>query len=348
MKFFKFILIILVLFFKTGNVLSNINIFDVNNIEVERNGKSSNEILANKAITKGFKKLINRILLEEDIKKIQELKFSEIKELVSYYQVSNKAEDNLKSQKINFDISFNKDKIHDLFYKKIISYSKISDKELYILPILKKKNKIYVYNKNFFYDRWNEFYDTDLIEFVLPLENIEIIQNINFYKDNLLNLKLNSLFKEYSGKNLVLVLIEDNDFREEKIYFKTEILGKNIVKNIKLERSNLNEEEFYKKIIIETKKEIINLVKSQNLIDVRVPSFLSAQFKISKKNNLVKLESKIKKIDLIENLYIQEFNNEFVYLKIKYLGKLDKIIEQLEDQKIILRLFEDRWSIEII
>ena len=161
-------------------------------------------------------------------------------------------------------------------------------------------------------------------------------------------MKLNSLFKEYSGKNLVLVLIEDNDFREEKIYFKTEILGKNIVKNIKLERSNLNEEEFYKKIIIETKKEIINLVKSQNLIDVRVPSFLSAQFKISKKNNLVKLESKIKKIDLIENLYIQEFNNEFVYLKIKYLGKLDKIIEQLEDQKIILRLFEDRWSIEII
>ena len=139
MKIYKLILIILVFFFKTGNVLSNTNIFDVNNIEVERKGNSSNEILANKAITKGFKKLINRILLEEDIKKIQELKFSEIKELVSYYQVSNKAEDNLKSQKINFDISFNKDKIHDLFYKKIISYSKISDKELYILPILKKK-----------------------------------------------------------------------------------------------------------------------------------------------------------------------------------------------------------------
>ena len=161
-------------------------------------------------------------------------------------------------------------------------------------------------------------------------------------------MKLNSLFKEYSGKNLVLVLIEDNDFREEKIYFKTEILGKNIVKNIKLERSNLNEEEFYKKIIIETKKEIINLVKSQNLIDVRVPSFLSAQFKISKKNNLVKLESKIKKIDLIENLYIEEFNNEIVFIKIKYLGKLEQIIKQLKDQKIILKLFGEQWRIKII
>ena len=33
---------------------------------------------------------MNKILLEEDIKKLQELKFSEIKELVTYYQVSNK------------------------------------------------------------------------------------------------------------------------------------------------------------------------------------------------------------------------------------------------------------------
>ena len=36
MKSYKLILIILVVFFKTGNVLSNTNIFDVNNIEVEK------------------------------------------------------------------------------------------------------------------------------------------------------------------------------------------------------------------------------------------------------------------------------------------------------------------------
>ena len=36
-------------------------------------------------------------------------------------------------------------------------------------------------------------------------------------------------------------------------------------------------EEFYEKIITEIKKEIINLVKLQNLIDVRTPSFLNAR-----------------------------------------------------------------------
>ncbi len=90
MKFFNLFLIILVVFLRTGNVLSDTNIFDVNNIEIEKKGKNSNEALANQAIKKGFRELITKILLKNDLSKLQELKFSEIKELVTYYQVSNK------------------------------------------------------------------------------------------------------------------------------------------------------------------------------------------------------------------------------------------------------------------
>ena len=347
MKSYKLIIIlILVVFLKTGNVLSNTNIFDVNNIEIEKKGKTTNNLLANQAIKKGFKELIKKILLKEDREKLKKLEFLEIKELVKYYQVLNKNDDS-NVEKINYNISFDKDKIHDLFYKVGISYSEVTNKELFILPILKKKNKIFVYNNNFFYDNWNKINNTDLIEFIIPLENIEIIQNVNTNKKNLLNLELKSLFTEYKDKNLALVLIEDNNSKEEKIYFKTKILGKNIVKNISIKRLNLNDEEFYQKIIAEIKNEIINLVKSQNLIDVRTPSFLNAQLKINKKNNLVELKSRIKKIDLIDNVYVQEFNNEIVYLKLRYLGKIDKIIRQLENQKITLKLVDDTWSIKI-
>ena len=38
----------------------------------------------------------------------------------------------------------------NLFYKKNISYSEIINKELFILPILKKENQIFIYNKIFF------------------------------------------------------------------------------------------------------------------------------------------------------------------------------------------------------
>ena len=348
MNSYKLILITLIVFLKTGNVLSNTSIFHVNNIEVEKKDKISNEELANQAIKKGFNELINKILLEVDKKKLNQLKLSEIKELVTYYQVVNKINDNIESKKINFNITFDKDKFHDLFYKRGISYSEIENKELFILPILKKGDQIFIYNKNFFYDEWNDSDNLELIEFILPLENIEIIQNVNENKDNLLNLELSYLFKEYSGKNIALVLIEDNNAKEEKIYFKTEILGKNIVKNIIIKRLNLSEEIFYKKIISEIKYEITNLIKSQNLIDIRVPSFLNAKVQVTKKSNLVELNSRLKKIDSIENVYIQEFNNNTIFLKIKYLGKIDKIIRQLRKQNIILSLMGEEWSIKII
>lgn len=348
MKYYKLIILILIVFFKTGNILSDTNVFNVNNIEIEKKDKTTNEVLANLGIKKAFKELINKILLDDDKKKLRELKFSEIKELVNYYQISNKISDNQKLEKINFNISFDKKKIHNLFYTKNISYSEITNKELFILPILKKDKQVFVYNKNFFYDKWNEVYDTELIEFILPLENIEIIQNVNFNKNNLLNLELEDIFTEYSNKNLALILIEDNNLKEETIYLKIKILEKTIVKNIKLKRNNSNQEQLYKRIIAEVKKEIINLVKFQNLIDIRIPAFINVNFKINKKTNLVELNSRIKKIDLIENIYIKKFNNESIFLKIKYLGKLDKLIRQLKNQKIILKLIDNQWSIKII
>ena len=349
MKFYKLITIILIVFLKTGNVLSDNNIFNVNNIEIEKKGKTTNDELANRAIKKGFSQLIRKILLDEDHKKLSELKFSQIKELMMYYQVTRNNENvNNIVEKINFNIFFDKDKIHNLFYQKNISYSEISNKELFLLPILKKKNKIYIFNQNFFYDQWNKIAKDTLIEFILPQENIEIIQNVNLKKNILLDLELSNILKEYSEKNLALVLIEDNGLNEEKIYFKVRILGKNIIKNINIKRNNLGEDEFYKNIIFKVKKEIINLIKSQNLIDIRTPSFLNAEFITGKKNSLVELNLRLKKIDLVEDIYIQQFNNKTVYLKLKYLGKLNKIIKQLQDQNIILKLTDNQWTIKII
>ena len=347
MKYYKLILFILIVFLKTGNVLSNSNIFNVNNIEIEKKGKTLNDTLANQAIKKGFDVLIDKILLKNDLKKLQELKFSEIKELVNYYQVSNTLNDKNDNRKINYNISFDKDKMYNLFYKKNISYSEINKKELFILPVLKKNNKIYIFNQNYFYDSWNEENDNQLIEFILLQENIEIIQNINEYKDNLLSITLKDLFQEYYGNNLALILIEIDESKEEKIYFKTEILGKEVVRNFSIKRLNLNNEKFYKKIIIETKEEITNLIKSRNLIDIRAPSFLNTILKIDNKNNLIELNSRLKKIYLIDEVYVQKFNKEFISLKIKFLGNLDNIINQLQDEKITLKLINDEWIIKI-
>ena len=348
MNCLKYFCLILVIFFKTGNVLSLDNIFNVNNIEIIKKTNKSNDDLANQAIKDGFEKLKKKILLSKDQKKLSQLQFAEVKSLVSYYQVITIDKGNILEKKMSYNIFFDKEKIHDLFYKTGISYSDIINSEIYLLPILSQDDQLYVYNKNFFYENWNNIFENDTIEFVLPLENIEIIQNINSNKENLLGLDLRNIFLEYSNANLALVLIQRSNSKNEKVYLKTNILGNDINKNLHIEKSNLSQENLNKKIITEVSEEIINIVKSQNLIDIRTPSFLKAKLIIEKNNNLAELNKRLKRINLIDSIFVQEFNNEYILLKIKYLGKLDKIINQLLKQKIILKLVNDHWRLEII
>ena len=348
MKYYKQILFfILIVFFKTETLLSENNLFNVNNIEIEKKNKNTHSILADRAIKKGFDQLISKILLKQDIDKLASLSFKSIKQLVTYYQISNISNEDNK-EVLNFSITFDKDKIHNLFYQKGISYSEISDKELYTLPVLIKNSEIFIFNNNFYYKNWNEIFKKTLIDFILPLENIELIQSITSNRNNLINLNLNNLFKEYPNKNLALILIEEDNKVDAKIYIKSKIQEKVVSKNLILKRGNLDQDEFNERIIVELKKELTNLVKSKNLIDIRTPSFINAKLILSKKNNLVELNSRIKNIDPIENIYIQEFNKDYVSIRIKYLGGLEKIINQLKRENINLKLTNDSWIIKIL
>ena len=349
MKLYKPIIFILIIFFKTETLFSNNNLFNVNNIEIEKKDKITNDALAAQAIRQGFNQLINKILLKEDSDSLSDLNFSSIKQLVSYYQISNILDEkNSNKNLVNFSVTFDKDKIHELFYKRGILYSEISDKELYLLPVLIKDNEINIFNNNFFYQKWNDIYQSDLIEFILPLENIEIIQNINNNKNNLFNLDIKNLFEEYTNKNLAIIFIEDNNKKIEKIYIKTFLQGKNISKSLEIKNNKLIKNKFYENIIINTKKELIDLVKSENLIDIRTPSFLNVRFDTNKKNNLVELNSRIKNIDAVENIFVQEFNKDYMNLRIKFLGKLEKIIQLFKIKNIDLKLVNDQWIIRTL
>ena len=346
MKSLKLMFLILVIFMKTGNNLSADNLFFVNNIEITKKTANNIEFLANEAIKKGFRELLNKVLLKKDKIKLNSLEFTEIKDLISYYQIIEGEDED--QNKIFFNISFDKDKLHTLFYNTGLKYSDISQNELYLLPIFKKDNQLNIYTNNYFYENWNKMNKNTVVEFILPIENIEVLQVLNINIENLLNVKIREIFSEYNNKNLALIIIEENESKIEKIFLKTLIVGKKIDKSLEIDKKNLEQDQLYEKIIFQTKEEIINLVKSQNLIDIRTPSFMNVKLMSSKKNNLVELSKRLKKIDLIENIFVQELNTDYVNLKIKYLGKINKIIEQLKNENIILELKGDQWSVELI
>ena len=100
MKNLNLIIFILVIFLKTGNVLSENKLFDVNNIEIINKSSNNVEILSNRAIREGYIRLIKRVLLDENVEQMLDLQFSEIKELVTYYQIKNDDKDEKSDKKI--------------------------------------------------------------------------------------------------------------------------------------------------------------------------------------------------------------------------------------------------------
>ena len=88
------------------------------------------------------------------------------------------------------------------------------------------------------------------------MEKIEIIQNINNYKDNLFDLNDKDIFKEYSKKKFVLVIIEENNLGKNKIFLKTNIMGKNINKSLAFKNIEKKNSNFYDNLITKVKDEI--------------------------------------------------------------------------------------------
>ncbi|MDB3858078.1 DUF2066 domain-containing protein [Pelagibacteraceae bacterium] len=348
MKNLVFICSILIILFKTGNVLSDNNIFNVNNIEINKEISKNKEKLVNTAFQKAFDQLINRLLLKEDHIKLVDTDLREIKNLISYYQIINQDNNNANTNTMKINVFFDKDRMHNFFYNRNILYSDIVNTEVVLFPLLKKDDQYFIYTKNYFYENWNEKKLNNLIQYVLPGENIENIEKINKNKNNIFELEISDFFKEYEVDNIAFINIEIKKFSAE-IFLSTRISGKKINKNLSIEnKKNLLEEDFYNSIILEINNIIGDLIKSQNLIDVRTPSFLNVEIKLNDKSNLIEFNNRLKKIDLIDNFYVQQLNKDYVLVKIKYLGKINKIIKKLDDQNISLKLIAGQWQLKII
>ena len=63
---------------------------------------------------------------------------------------------------------------------------------------------------------------------------------------------------------------------------------------------------------------------------------------------MVEFDNRLEKIDLIDDYYVQQLTKDYVLVKIKYLGKINKIINKLKDQKIDLKMIAGQWQLKII
>lgn len=344
MKNLNLILIILIILFKTGNVLCVESIFTVNNIQVNKNSFKNKEELINIAFKKGFDKLNSKILLEKDYIKTKNISTRTIKNLVSHYQiVKNQDENEQNFESIN--LFFKRDKMYNFYNQNNIKYSDVSGKILKILPVLILENEIFIYDQNFFYENWVK--DTndkknENIEYIFPLENLETIEIIKKNQDNLEMINLNDIFDKDIEKDNLIVIIDYGN-QKTKFFLKGTISSNKIIKNLSLINSN-NEKIDYANILKYLKKEILELVKTQNIIDIGAPSYLNTYLSLKKQDDLFLFQNILSEVDLIENFNVREFNNKIAYINIKYYGKINKIKEKLVDKGIDLNFINNQWT----
>ena len=335
------------IFLKTGNVLSDSDIFTVNNIKINKNTLKNKEDLINVAFKKGFLKLNEKILLKKDLKKIEKTDLKTIKNLVSHYQIKNDDKDS-KENITEINIFFKKDKIYNFFYNNDVKYSDLSGKEIKILPVMIKNGNLMIFENNFFYKNWNKLpenklNDQNLIDYILPIESIEIIENIKNNRENLENINLSLLFDEHIEKDNIFVLINIQN-ENVKFFLKGNISEKQVVKNFKYLNQVGNNNNNFEQLISFLKNQIIEIVKSQNIVDVRTPSFLNVKLIINKNDGLLEAQRIFEKIDLIESFKVNEFNKKYANIKIKYYGKVNKLSEKMKQSGLRLSVENDEWK----
>jgi len=344
MKYYKFFTLILIILFKTGNYLYAESIFTVNNIQVNKNSFKNKEELINIAFKKGFEKLNYKILLEKDYIKIKSISLNIIKNLVSHYQIVKNNDENVKEFEI-VNLYFKRDKMYNFYSKNNIKYSDVTGKILKILPVLIVEDETFIYDRNFFYENWFKIEKqnkNENIEYIFPIENLETIETIKKNQNNLEVINLIDIFDKDNEKDNLLIII-NYEKKATKIFLKGIISSNKVVRNLSFEDKTEKKIE-YSKILIFLKKEIFELVKSQNVIDIGAPAFLNINLTLNNQKDLFSFQNTLNEIDLIENFNVKEFNNKFAYINIKYYGKINKIKEKLIEKGIDINFKNNQWS----
>ena len=327
---FIFLASIILLFAPLTKSFSEENVFTINEVNVKGaiEVNFSREKYLNRAFSNSFSVLMNKILLTSDLKKVEKVKLKEIKNLIKSFKILEESyrEDIYRAE---FRVVYSEKRVREFLREKNISFSLPKNISAVFFPVFYINGKMQSLNENFFYKNWEKIkIKNELINFILPLEDLDDVSHITKMRDNLEDLDVLSLVSKYGEKNYVFVLM---DYGKTKlnIYLKTNFNNNTTSKNISYDIKNIRDEIILNSIVKDLKLEIVDLWKEQNLINLLMPLSIKIKFKHSKLKDLDKLRKTFSKIGTIDNYSLEEFNINNSDYKIYYYGNPKKLRTEL-------------------
>ena len=337
-----------IVFFLTSptKTLSEENVFIINNTEVKGkiNINFSREKYLDKAFLNSFETLMKKILLTRDLRKVKNTNLKKIKNLISSFQILEESYRNNK-YRANIRIYFNEPKTKSKKNEKNISFVLFEETKAIFFPVLFVDNEIKNFDENFFYKNWKILeIENEIINFILPLDDLDDIKKIAKFKNSVDNIIIDDLVNKYNVSNYVFALM---DYKKKKlnIYLKAEFNKNLITKNIIYELDNINNKKKLVEILKDLKLKIIDLWKEENTINLLMPLSIDLKFNHKNANELYEINKIFSKVSIIENYSLEEFDVDNSFFKIYYFGDPKKLTSELIKFGYKLKYDQGYWQV---
>ncbi len=349
MSLYIFFLYLVLFFIKFSTISYADNVHKINNLEItdkfDKNFSKINTI--NKAFEKAFKLLLKKIILSSDQEKLNNIKNSEIKNLVdSFTIVDEKFVDNKYIAK--FDVEFDKKNVKSLLENRNIFPSIPIKKKLFVMPILlnNNDNKISLFSENPFFINWNntneKYY---LINYILPNEDIEDINLIQKKKHELEKYNFEEIIKKYDLEDFIIIITFVNKSNLNvlsKIFLNKEYK----ILNSKFENFNISDVNNVNEVVKKLKLSYENEWKKINQINSSINLTVTLSLDNKDYNLINRFEKKIKNLDLVANFYIEKFSEKNTIYKVIFNGTPGKLISELMSDGFDIETSSGTWLVK--
>ena len=337
-----------VLFFNFSSTELKSSIFSVNDIEItepfELNFKK--EKVVDKAFIEAFKRLMKMTVISSEEIKLSRIKNNEIKNLIDSFKI--KDERFIKNYySAKFDVNFNKQNTLLFFEKKNIFPSLPKKKSIFILPILidTTNSTVNLFNQNPFFFNWLAGTSKHfLLDYILPTEDIDIINTLNQNIENLENYNYSNIINKYNVKDFIVCLIfQDND--KIKVLSKITINNNEKIQNNIYNNINLDNENELTSLIISIKNNYEDNWKKINQINrsVKLPLNISVDANDYQKNKLFK--EFLYNTEFVSNFFIKDFNNKKINYRIIFNGSPARFLDLCNKNNILIDTTNQIWQL---
>jgi hypothetical protein len=347
-KIFNIIFTLIFLFFILSDYsLASNHTLAVEELEISKkiDLKFSRTKIIDEAFKKAFYRLLSQILNSKDIKKLKNVDMREIKTLVENFKIKNEIFRESKYY-ANFDVYFNKKKIKFFLEKKNLFYSNPKQISVLFLPIIIEQENLYLFNDNIFYKYWLTNKDqSGLINYIIPLEDIDETLKLISSQENLENLDIIEIANKYNTENYILSLIY---LEKKELNFFSKIKFQEYKKN-----SNLV---FYKvdtkdvdsiiTIIKKVKMHLNDIWKDFNEINTSIKLSINLILNSNNADKISKFENILTKIDDINSFSIKKFDLDKTVYEIIYNTNPNKLLKQFSIYGFEIVNAEGLWVIQ--